>query len=295
MSNENLDKQILEIKSLNKRIEKLEKADHCQMPDCTGGMLSSSDFLELVFHKKRQNSDGNYNSLEENFKQRNWDAVNNKIIIEPFDELNLTPFSYDLSIGRDVVSVRSSERIRSPLPYDLEPGETIIVLTSEFIALPPHYAATVWPRFSLVREGIFQSMVKIDPTWFGHLAVAMNNFSPRIFTLKQGMPFGTLILYGLSSRTDMDLYDPKDIDPVTVSVANVVAKNILSGKLDKFENIAWLEGDDLKVRALKQSDYIELRAVDLSQPWKDAVDKAQKNGLKQVILIQVKTPGRRLE
>ncbi|HUT04703.1 MAG TPA: hypothetical protein VM163_12525, partial [bacterium] len=196
-------------------------------------------------------------------------------VITPYDELNLTPFSYDLSIGTEVVSVRPSERLQSKPPYDLDPGETAIVLTREFIALPPSYAATVWPRFSLVREGLFQSMVKIDPTWYGRLAVAMTNLSPRTFKLTGDMPFGTLILYGLREPSDMYLWKLGEIEPVSVDISSVAGRERISEALRDFEGVAWIEGTDLKVRALKQSDYRELLGLDSSRLWKRAVTDAR--------------------
>jgi deoxycytidine triphosphate deaminase len=212
-----------QLTTLEARIAELEAASTCQVPDCTGGVLSSADFERLVVHRGHPDYRGHkFEEFLDSFRERSWDRVDGKIVIQPFDKLNLTPFSYDLSVGGEVLSVRESERKRYRLPFDLEPRETAIILTREFIALPPDYAATVWPRFSMVREGLFQSMVKIDPTWFGHLAVALCNLSPRTYTLKENTAFGTLILYGLASQTTMDLHDPSrlpivdvDIEPVT--------------------------------------------------------------------------------
>jgi len=172
---------------LEKQIEELKKRG--------AGMLSSKDFRERVITEKKEKYKEKYIEIKNAFFERDWNKVGRSFIIEPYDELNLTPFSYDLSIGNEIFSVRKKDRMRKRLPYHVEPGETIIVLTKEFIALPPCYSATVWPRFNLVREGIFQSMVKIDPTWYGKLGVAITNFSSRTIKLIEGKAFGTLILY----------------------------------------------------------------------------------------------------
>ncbi len=269
---------------LQKRLVTLEAAKHCKVPDCTGGMLSSTDFGNLVVHRDHPEYKGQkFEDFLGFFRKRNWGKVEGKIIIDPFDELNLTPFSYDLSIGARVVSIRESERIEYRLPYELEPRETVIVLTHEFIALPPDYAATVWPRFGMVHEGLFQSMVKIDPTWYGHLGVALCNLSPRTYKLKEDEAFGTLILYGLSSRTKMDLItsrDPLGLRTVDVDIKTVTRKAELAENLNKdFKGVAWLEADKLHVRGLKQADYVRLLDLDSSQAWKDAVREAKKRWL----------------
>ena len=143
---------------LEERIASLEAAvQRCER--CTGGMLSSNGFRELVVHEEKK-----VQALLDKYRDRDWDSVGNRIIITPFDELNLTPFSYDLSIGKEVMCLRSPERTIMQTPWNVEPGQTVAVISREFIALPPTYAATVWPRYKLVQEGLFQSMVKIDPT-----------------------------------------------------------------------------------------------------------------------------------
>lgn len=241
-----------------------------------GGMLSSANFRQLVVHGAQDD----YEERLRAFQGRNWSKVGDHFIIDPYDELNLTPFSYDLSVGTEVVSVRPTERVQSKPPYNLEPGETIIVLTREFIALPPKYAATVWPRFRLVKEGLFQSMVKIDPTWYGRLAVAMSNLSPRTFPLTDDTPFGTLILYRLREPSDMNLWKLDEITPVSVDISKIAGRDRISNALRPFEDIAWIEGAELKVRALKHSDYTELLRLDSSQTWKQAVKEARDKWLK---------------
>lgn len=191
-----------------KRIEQLEKI-LSKAP--RGGMLSSQDFLDLsvskddkdkyiIAHKARE-FDNNIMWREfsyETDKPIDIRPTNNSLnyrkarfLIDPFKPLNVTTFSYDLSIGEEIYSIRKRgnslffENMKyedmKEKEYPFEPGETIIVLTEEYIALPPQYSATIWPRFGLVSEGIFQSMVKIDPTWRGQLAVALTNFSPAIY------------------------------------------------------------------------------------------------------------------
>ncbi|HLB73822.1 MAG TPA: hypothetical protein VJJ98_07370 [Sedimentisphaerales bacterium] len=281
-------------KSLEERVGELEKKTE-ELSRRGGGMLSSADFRRRVIYK-RSAEDEQYTKIESLFQKRDWKSAAEEIpkykepldvearkcfIIEPFDLLNVTPFSYDLSIGNEICSIRKEERIRKRLPYEATPGETVIVLTREFIALPPCYSGTVWPRFKLVRGGIFQSMVKIDPTWYGKLGVAMTNLSSRTIPLKEGMAFGTLVLYELSSETDLDLRKTEGLPEVKVAIPDIPLRNTLQGELQKLglTDVCWVEGNSLVVRGLKKSSYEDLRRIDGSKPWQDTIEQAKKKWL----------------
>lgn len=285
------------IKTPDERIDKLEKKVQ-ELSERGGGMLSSSDFRKRVIFR-RNDDDESYAKIEAWFRKRDWDNAEDKkeirkykgvadldprkcFIVEPYDELNLTPFSYDLSIGNEIFSVRKKDPIRKRLPYEVMPGETVIVLTREFIALPPCYSATVWPRFKLVRGGVFQSMVKIDPTWYGKLGVAMTNLSPRTIPLTEGMAFGTLVMYELSSNTDIDLWQPEKLKDIRVEIPNIPIRKTLQETLVERDltSICWVEDNSLVVRGLKKSSYDELRKIDGSKPWLDTVEKAKSEWLK---------------
>ncbi len=170
----------------------------------TGGMLSSADFRKRIIKQ-------DIPQMKEYFRERKWKKLPNErsFILDPFDPLNLTSFSYDLSVGNEAFSCRSESRGSFSIKenkenaYWIQPGETVIVRTVEYIALPRWYSATVWPRFDFVREGIFQSMVKIDPTWYGQLGVALTNLSPTEYPIWQGKRFATLILFELVEKTDI--------------------------------------------------------------------------------------------
>jgi len=268
-------------KTLEERVAVLE-AKIKELPTRTGGMLSSKDFKQfLIMREKYTNEPGEFDKQCDAFRKREWSKIGRKFIIDPYDELNLTPFSYDLSIGNEIFSVRKRDPMRERLPYNITPGETVIVLTKEFIALPRCYSATVWPRFNLVREGVFQSMVKIDPTWYGKLGVAMTNLSPRTIQLSEGMAFGTLILYELSSDTDVELQDPDQLQQVRVEIPDIPIRNTLQQSLieHKLTNVCWVEEKSLVVRGLKKSSYETLRKIDGSKPWLETVEQAKKKWL----------------
>jgi len=265
-----------------------------------GGMVSSADFRSNVIRE-------DVPKMKELFRQRKWtDIPNKKFIIDPFDPLKLTPFSYDLSIGDEVFSCRLERRSSFPLEesedeaYEVQPGETVIVRTLEYIALPRCYSATVWPRFNFVREGIFQSMVKIDPTWYGQLGVALTNLSPGKYPIWKGKKFATLILYELTQDTDIVLYRSGEILDKSVKVP-------LKGvQIDKWENkikekglegkCAITNGELIVSVALTPKEFEKLLRLSESEDWKKAVEKAMRIktmdalGLPDLDLILAKDP-----
>jgi deoxycytidine triphosphate deaminase len=249
-----------------------------------GAMLSSKEFRELVIKEDLPR-------MKERFRQRKWSEIPERgFIIEPFDPLNLTPFSYDLSIGNEAFSCRLEKRSSFPVEgnkenpsYWISPGETVIVKTEEYIALPKHFSATVWPRFNFVREGIFQSMVKIDPTWYGQLGVALTNLSPAKYPIWRGKHFATLILYELGEGSDVTLFKTNEelASPIAIEIKEFVSRRKeIEGGLER-------EGLNEKCKvstngssvtltvdfALDRAEFDKLREIVKDKAWRENINR----------------------
>jgi len=155
-------------------------------------IVSDTSLAKLVFPKESHQDVKNW------FEKGQWRSIDGKILIHPFDSKNLGPFSYDLCVGEEVYSNQKQQVIcvDKRNGVSIEPG-IFLVLTHEYIGLPRDFAGSVMPRFSLVREGIMQSMTKIDPTWYGRIVVAIDNRSKDTFHLRRGQAFCTLIVHRL--------------------------------------------------------------------------------------------------
>jgi len=319
MGNSHDKKEYFELlEDLRLKIEKLEKIV-CEIP--MGGMLSSKDFLELHVPKDLEDD-----YLKEH-ERMNWDKSvmfarvpietykdvvvpsmsqeKPRFLITPFDALNVTPFSYDLSIGDEAYSLRDKELRKLSLAYEIEPGETVIILTEENIALPPHYSATVWPRFNFVREGVFQSMVKIDPTWRGHLAVALVNLSPARYPIKRGNLFGTLIIYELTRSSKYHLCRPHNLDVIPIDLSQDLLKlhpeaelrdRLEDNSLSKLCEIKEFQGKYQLI--IKQYDrnklkFDQLRKLYLDDEWqriiREAIQKVVDSKCKGMEALDLKT------
>lgn len=234
-----------------------------------GGMLSSADFLDLVIIDDVEGA-------KRNFWKREWVKTGNKLIIDPFDPKNLTPFSYDLCVGKQVYScTRGTVRELSDAErtYWMAPRETVVIKTREFLALPPDYSATVWPRFSMVTEAVFQSMVKTDPTWYGELGVAVTNLSAGDYPIELGRPFATLILYELRTKAGMSLYLPQDLP--RHSESEVLETNVRDAVVDRdFNGLCELAEGKLRMLRLPDADqYKSLLMANKDSSWRLAVNR----------------------
>ncbi len=155
--------------------------------------VSDTSLKELVIPKEE------YEVAKKWFQKGDWVSIKGKILIDPFNIKNSGPFSYDLCVGDEVFELNSKRKISMIRMKEafIEPGEIFFVLTQEYIGLPREFASSVMPRFSLVREGVMQSMTKIDPTWYGKIVVAIANHSKDRFLLKKGQTFCTMVIHRL--------------------------------------------------------------------------------------------------
>ena len=156
-------------------------------------LLSDASFKELVIPKDKSEDAKKW------FEKRDWGSINGRILIHPFSLTNLGPFSYDLCIGNEIFALKAKQRILLSASKEvfLEPGEIFLILTQEYLGLPREFAASAMPRFAFVREGVMQSMTKIDPTWYGKIVVAITNHSKDRFRLEKGQAFCTLTVHRL--------------------------------------------------------------------------------------------------
>jgi dCTP deaminase len=126
------------------------------------------------------------------WKKGEWNKIGNKILIDPFKKGRLGPCSYDLSVGSEYVSLRDPykiEKLDEGETFVINPDETVLILTEEYVCLPKNVMAMIVPRARRIFEGSSLNATKIDPTWYGKLLVGFTNLAKFPTTLQRGESF----------------------------------------------------------------------------------------------------------
>jgi len=184
------------------------------------------------------------------FRNREWDKIGERVLLCPFHADKLGPLSYDLSVGDEAYSIRRGTRIDITKEKELviEPGETILILTTEYVGLPRTIFGKIDMRARVVFEGILASSTKVDPTWYGKLIIGVTNHSKDSIKLRRGESFCSLILFELSKPCDKILttdmipflgqesiiYQPLHVTPWTPKRSDTVTKEDLDQMVSIF-------------------------------------------------------------
>ena len=98
--------------------------------------------------------------------------------IEPFDEGQLTPNGYDLSI--EEILVDGDTTLQATIP----PITWFAIATQEYLKML-HHTAQLWIRSSYARRGVLASFGKVDVGFEGTLTLAFFN-TQQDLKLRQG-------------------------------------------------------------------------------------------------------------
>ncbi|MGI0149043.1 MAG: dCTP deaminase [Thermoplasmata archaeon] len=118
-----------------------------------------------------------------------------EIQIEPFDERNLTPNGYDVSVEEVVVP---GIKGRAP-PTRIPPATRFAVSTRESIRLGRHVAGQIWLRTTWARRGVVASFGMIDAGFSGTLTFGAFNASSDPLELPIGDRFAQVVFLTLES------------------------------------------------------------------------------------------------
>ena len=138
-----------------------------------------------------------------------------QIEIDPIDEANLQPASYDLLLGDRAILTRSVEleKLRERVQEDPTPeidvaqegavsvsaGAFALVVTRERVRLSASYAGHLGLRSYFARKGLLLlSGLQVDPGFDGHLVLGLANLSPRSIYIPYEEAIATLEVHRLN-------------------------------------------------------------------------------------------------
>jgi len=125
-----------------------------------------------------------------------------QLIVENFDEGNLTPNGYDLTVGEILVPAlraKASEgAVRIPtLAW-------FLIGTREVVDLPKGITGQLWIRTSWARKGIMSSFGKVDAGFRGNLTLSAFNASPGTVEVSVGDRFAQIIFARTTRESEKD-------------------------------------------------------------------------------------------
>lgn len=120
-----------------------------------------------------------------------------EIRIEPFEDGNLTPNGYDVSVAEVLTpgtDVRTTTGIAS-----VPPLARFAVSTREVVTLGRHVAAEIWLRTTWARRGVVASFGLVDAGFSGTLTFGAFNASDASLEIPIGERFAQLVFLTLES------------------------------------------------------------------------------------------------
>src|SRR5256884_2242872 len=117
--------------------------------------------------------------------------------IEPFDEKNLTPNGYDVTI--EEVLIPSSDARTTQGVARIPPATRFAVSTRESVGLGRHVAGQLWLRTTWARRGALAAFGMIDAGFSGTLTFGALNGASEVLEVPIGERFAPIALLSLES------------------------------------------------------------------------------------------------
>ncbi len=130
----------------------------------------------------------------------------NMLGIEPFNEKNLTPNGYDLSID-EIYIKKSDEHIKNGIAR-IPPQTWFAISTKEFVKMGPQITSQLWIRSSYARKGVMASFGKVDAGFHGTLTISCFNSNDESLEIPIGDRFCQIVFENMNSIPS-ELYDKK--------------------------------------------------------------------------------------
>lgn len=120
-----------------------------------------------------------------------------ELSIEPFDERNLTPNGYDVSVEEVLLPAIAAKVTRGVAR--IPPLSRFAVSTRETVRLGRHLAGQIWLRTTWARRGVLASFGLIDAGFSGTLTFGAMNASSEDLDLPIGERFAQVVFLTLES------------------------------------------------------------------------------------------------
>jgi dCTP deaminase len=124
-----------------------------------------------------------------------------KLTISDFQEENLTPNGYDLTI--EEVFVSGVERTVNEGRAEVPPQTWFAIGTKERVGMSEEISAQLWIRTSWARKGVMASFGKIDAGFEGNLTLSAFNSTREVIDVPIGETFAQVVFEKLERPARM--------------------------------------------------------------------------------------------
>ena len=104
-------------------------------------------------------------------------------LIEPFNEKQLTPNGYDLSIEKVQIDGSTANSLNDGT-VAIKPNSHFLVCTKETVNIPKNLIGNMWTRSSYARQGIVSCYGVVDAGYRGKLTLSFYNSSANFINIK---------------------------------------------------------------------------------------------------------------
>ena len=136
---------------------------------------------------------------------------NNSLQIIPYDENNLTPVGYDLTVGQFYYLNGKKYELKDNESLKVPSNGTVLIESSEKITMPEDksISAMINSKVSLSCLGLSNISTTVDADWSGKLLIAIRNHSNKKVSMKKNSPFCTVVFFkNLSNATKSSVPKP---------------------------------------------------------------------------------------
>lgn len=133
------------------------------------------------------------------------------IVIEPFDERQIEPATYDFRVGEKGASTSTKKivNIKETGYLSLAPGDFGVVTVLEELKLGPQYVGRFGLRSKYARKGLIATTgPQIDPGFHGRLIVGMTNLTPKPISLAYKDDFVSVEFHRLEEPVEQPYSGP---------------------------------------------------------------------------------------
>jgi dCTP deaminase len=123
-----------------------------------------------------------------------------KLYIEPFNEENLTPNGYDLTI-EEIFIPELDEKINEGTA-NVSCMRWFLISTKEYIKISGEITASLWIRTTYARKGIISSFGKVDAGFEGNLTLSAFNASDHHVKIKIKDTFAQIVFEKIKAQPD---------------------------------------------------------------------------------------------